>query len=61
MAQYALDYLNREGNSVGRIPFQRVMTKGGYHASDVSAVLEMDPRFSFDEDIVSLVKPVEEN
>ncbi len=61
MALFALGYLEREGNSVGRISFQQVMTKEGYHANDVGAVLGMDPRFSFDEDIVSLVKPVEEN
>ena len=60
MAQYAIEYLKREGNSVGHITFQQAMTKGGYHASDVDTVLGMDPRFNFDDDIISVRKRGEE-
>ena len=56
MAQYALDYLRRMGGSLGQIAFNQAMVRGGYHEDDVDRVLGMDPRFNFDDGIVSIRK-----
>ncbi len=58
MAQYALDYLRRMGDSLGETAFNQAMTRGGYHTSDVNAVLGMDPRFVFGDGVVSIRKVV---
>ncbi len=60
MAQYAIEYLRRMGDSLGEIAFNQAMTRGGYHADDVNTVLGMDPRFTFVDGIVSIRKRGEE-